>query len=122
MKIYTSYFARAGRLPESIVPISISLWPPKDYRGAAIRTLAPTKGILTEYKASPDWDRYVKRFSAEVLNGLDPDEVLAAIARITGGRDACLLCFERDESKCHRTLVAEWLAANGAGVAGEYRS
>jgi uncharacterized protein (DUF488 family) len=29
---------------------------------------------------------------------------------VTGGRHACLLCFEADPAHCHRTLVAEALA------------
>lgn len=120
MKIYTSYFARAKRLPDGIVPVSISLWPPRDYSGARTQLLAPSKGILSEYKANPDWGRYVERFSAEILSQRDAAAVIGILEGMSGGKDVCLLCFEKDPSACHRSLVAEWLGANGADVAGEY--
>lgn len=120
MRIYTSYFARARQLPEGIVPVSISLWPPRDYSGARTQLLAPSQDILKEYKAEPDWQRYVDRFNGEILAKRDPAGIIAALGRISGGKDVCLLCFERDPSQCHRSLVAGWLKANGADVAGEY--
>ncbi len=34
---------------------------------------------------------------------------LAEAATISDGEPACLLCYERDHAKCHRSLVAEML-------------
>lgn len=120
MKIYTSYFAKEQRIPRDIATVSISLWPPRGWSGIKMNLLAPSRDILTEYKAHPDWGRYVERFNAEVLDKLDPSIIIHMLETMGKGRDVCLLCFERDKDHCHRSLVAEWLKKNGASVAGEY--
>ena len=121
--LYTSYFAAVRRLPANVVPVSISLWPPKGWAGARYTALAPTKDILTSFKANGDWDAYVRRYKDEVLARLDPHAVVAQLTRLSGGRPVALCCFEnisKPGAVCHRTLVAEWLRGAGYEVE-EYR-
>jgi uncharacterized protein (DUF488 family) len=75
--------------------------------------LAPTKGILKEYRASGDWPRYVARFEAlmeerNIPAALRPDEFQNEVC--------CLLCSEATPEQCHRRLVAERLAAHWPAV------
>ena len=121
MRIFTTYFSKVSRLPAGIVPVSISLWPPRGWTGCAMPSLAPSKSILTEYKNNPDWPRYVDRFQSEILARRDPAQILAQLQQLTGGRDAALVCFEREPAQCHRSLVAQWLSANGAGEIKEWQ-
>jgi uncharacterized protein (DUF488 family) len=67
--------------------------------------LAPTQGMLDEYKKQKgDWSLYETRF-LDLMRGRQvehkvPQELIA---------DGCLLCSEDQPDKCHRRLVAEYL-------------
>ena len=69
--------------------------------------LAPTKGIVKEYREDGNWVRYAARFEAlmderNIPAGLDP----LIFETATG----CLLCSESTPEHCHRGLVAERMA------------
>jgi uncharacterized protein (DUF488 family) len=50
----------------------------------------------------------------EVLDRLDPAQVVAEIAAKAGSKVAVLTCYERvgGPDWCHRALAAEWLGAH----------
>jgi uncharacterized protein (DUF488 family) len=71
--------------------------------------LAPSKEMLAEYRADPDWPRYVDQFESlldqrDIPSSLDP--------AVFAGHRLCLLCSEPSPAECHRRLVAQRLAAN----------
>jgi uncharacterized protein (DUF488 family) len=69
--------------------------------------LAPTPGILGDYRGDGDRDRYVARFEAL----MDERGVPAVRDRDRFLREpTCLLCSEATPEHCHRRLVAERLA------------
>lgn len=115
MKIYTSFFGNVKKIEEAgVVPVSISLYPPKWRKWTELRIFAPTKSILFESKGDDD---YTQRFKAEILNKLNPQEVKKLLQTVTGGKDFALLCFERPGDFCHRHLVAQWLREEvGLGI------
>jgi uncharacterized protein (DUF488 family) len=45
------------------------------------------------------------------MQGDRPQAELAQAIVLARGTRACLLCFERDHTTCHRTLVAELITA-----------
>lgn len=51
---------------------------------------------------------YRERYIAEILDRADLE---AVAAELPAGRTAALLCVERDPEACHRSLIAERLAA-----------
>jgi uncharacterized protein (DUF488 family) len=51
---------------------------------------------------------YRERYIAEILDKADLDEVIEALPQEGAG---ALLCVERDPEACHRSLIAERLAA-----------
>jgi uncharacterized protein (DUF488 family) len=51
---------------------------------------------------------YRERYVAEILDRADLD---AVVAELPAGRAAALMCVERDPEACHRSLIAERLAA-----------
>jgi Active DUF488-N3 subclade len=97
----TSYFARSAKHPGAV---SIARFPPKWYTGTRYLPLAPAPEMLK----LEDWDEYRRRYRREVLDVLDPDKVLQDLGTETAGHDIILLCFEKDRTRCHRGLVAEW--------------
>jgi uncharacterized protein (DUF488 family) len=55
----------------------------------------------------------MRRIFAEHLKGTEPQAALAALADRARREPVCLLCLEADPRHCHRTLVAEAVAAGG---------
>jgi uncharacterized protein (DUF488 family) len=52
---------------------------------------------------------YVARYTAEILDRADLGDIVAALP---ADGAAALLCVERDPEACHRSLIAERLAAD----------
>lgn len=70
--------------------------------------LAPTKELLTEYKAGTiDWAGYEK-----IFNKLLADRQVEKLFTADTLNGACFLCAEKTADKCHRRLVAEYLSAH----------
>lgn len=96
----TSYFSSKAWHGKNAVAISRGV--PKWFKGRAYMALAPSWELVR----IKDKDVYTKRYTAEVLNKLEPHKVVKEL-----GDDAVLLCWERSGEFCHRRLVAEWLRA-----------
>ena len=58
----------------------------------------------------------MRRIFAARLAGTEAQAALAALAARARAEPVCLLCLEADPAQCHRTLVAEAVAAGG-GIA-----
>ena len=115
MRIYTSYFAKTRKIPEDIVRVSISLYPPKGYIGKEFKALAPTKEILQSWNRNPDEAKYAREYM-HILDSMNPRDVYEQLFALTRGQDCVLLCFENSDSFCHRHLVSEWMRSAGYQV------
>jgi uncharacterized protein (DUF488 family) len=62
-------------------------------------------GKRSREELAPD---YVERYTREILDGFD---LGALVAELPADGAAALMCVERDPEACHRSLVAERLAA-----------
>lgn len=69
------------------------------------------KGIRDQFKVDRDWDAYTRLFSAYIET---QGESVRAVANLARKVNVCLVCFESDYSRCHRTFVAR--AANRLGA------
>ena len=72
-------------------------------------------GKRSRRELAPD---YTRRYTAEILDGVDLRELVAALPHDGA---AALLCVERDPEACHRSLIAERLAARHAVSTGHPR-
>jgi uncharacterized protein (DUF488 family) len=68
------------------------------------------KPIRDRYRSDGDWAAYTRGFLAN-LKG--QNVVLKEVAQIARRSRACLLCFEADFNRCHRTYVARAAAKLG---------
>jgi len=62
-------------------------------------------GKRSRRELAPD---YRERYTAEILDGADLSELASSLP---DDRAAALFCVERDPEACHRSLIAERLAA-----------
>lgn len=111
MTIVTTYFANIKKLPDNIIPVSISLWPPRGWVGLSYPPLFPTKDILLDVKQTGDHDKYIQEYN-KLLENLDKEQVISDLEKISGGKDVALCCYEKPTNNgfyCHRQLVAAWL-------------
>ena len=81
-----------------------------DIAYAHLPALGCPRPIRKRYKADGDWPAYEKAFAAYLAKQGD---VLAEVRAIAGKTDACLVCFEADFNRCHRSIVARATARSG---------
>ena len=113
VRVFTTYFAKLRKLDNNLVPIAIVRYSPKWYDGKLYQTLVPKAETLLDYKyySDGDWKKF-KREYLEQLERLDPEEVLNDLETMSRGKDVVLVCFEKDNTHCHRSLCAKWLIDN----------
>jgi len=68
------------------------------------------KLVRDRYRRDGDWPVYTRGFLAHLEGQAD---ALAELARIAGRSPSCLVCFEADFNRCHRTYVARAAAKIG---------
>ncbi len=112
MKIYTSYFAKLGKVKN---PISICAKAPDWYKGSQYKTLAPKHGFFKDYKEGKiGIAGYTKQFNSLVLSPLIQSKVVEDLQSFYPDADEItLLCYEKPNDFCHRHLVADWLSSAG---------
>lgn len=108
MKIYTSYYGNIKNLPKNIIPISISLYPPKDYKGLKCEQLYPTLTIWNNWKKNHDKEEYIKDYM-KYLYTLNKNNILDKLNKKSKGKDICLICYELPNDFCHRHYAGLWL-------------
>lgn len=113
MTIYTTSFSRIGRLPDSIVPISICGRAAAWYQGLQYKVLAPKYWFFARYQKNRNKKEFTRHFNADVLASLSADNVVGHLAVLSGGKDVALICHEEPDAFCHWHLVANWLTKNG---------
>lgn len=109
--IYTSYYAKLKKLPNTIIPIGISIGKPKGINILWYPKLQPTHKILYKYKLDKNEAEYEKEYVKCILSTLHPNTVKNELMELSNGNDVCLMCYEK--GFCHRRIVTKWLQEHG---------
>ena len=120
--IYTTYLSNIKNLPndEKTKKYLITRWKPrntidvKKYNLEWAPQLAPTELTLAKYKdGSIDWKEYRQRYIDESFsNPLFIDGLKEIVDYNDKGYDIFLICYEKDDSTCHRSILKEILQIN----------
>ena len=120
--IYTTYLSTLKNLPndEKTKKYLITRWKPrntidvKKYNLEWAPQLAPTELTLAKYKdGSIDWKEYRQRYIDESFsNPLFIDGLKEIVDYNDKGYDIFLICYEKDDSTCHRSILKEILQIN----------
>ncbi len=106
MKVYTSYFARAGKLIQAnVTPIGIALYPPKFFYGSSISCLAPKRYMLNDKLSE---EEYTQLYIGDVLSKINIPILKDTMLRMSNEKDIALLCYEKPGEFCHRHIFSRW--------------
>ena len=114
-KIYTTYLSRMKYIPKGTMKAIIMRFPPFVNEGpdvVHIPELSPTNELFKKYKGDHDWDYFEKEFQNQIETNQDTMEYLDLLIENLddpNGNDVCLICCEKDNTLCHRRLIAEYL-------------
>jgi len=78
--------------------------------------LAPslkTMKLAQQAKTSAQWKTFVKKYRAE-MSAPDASHAIALLAALSHHVDYSVGCYCQDEAHCHRSVLRELLAENGA--------
>ena len=120
--IYTTYLSNLKNLPNDDMTKKElrTRWRPrntidvKKYNLEWAPQLAPTELTLAKYKdGSIDWKEYRQRYIDESFsNPLFIDGLKEIVDYNDKGYDIFLICYEKDDSTCHRSILKEILQIN----------
>lgn len=91
----------------------------RDFYDVWLPNLAPSEALLKEGLAASDdraWKAFVRRYRAE-MNGPESSRVWDLLAALSKTTDLSIGCYCADETRCHRSVMREILAARGAIIA-----
>ena len=109
VELFTSRWQNRALETAPVVAVGISRGSPKfrvGYRYGRLPDLYPDGWML----GVEDDARFEKVYRAK-LDGLGVDRIAAQLVGISaeeGGRPLCLLCYEADPARCHRSAFARW--------------
>ena len=81
-------------------------------------TLAPSADLVARARtaASPrEWNAFVRAYKAEMAKP-EAAHALDLLAALSHHANLSVGCYCEDESRCHRSVLRQLLAARGAGV------
>jgi uncharacterized protein YeaO (DUF488 family) len=81
--------------------------------------LAPSPGTMKlglAAESPKEWDAFVRRYRKE-MSAPDRQHDMALLAALSHATDFSVGCYCEDESRCHRSILRELLAAKGAIIA-----
>lgn len=120
--IYTTYLSNLKNLPndEKTKKLLITRWKPRntiDVKKYGIEwapNLAPTELTLAKYKdGTIDWKEYRQRYIDESFDNKWFLEEIEEIRSLDEkGYDIFLICYEKDDLICHRSILREILIYN----------
>jgi len=111
-----SYFDKKAHFGELM---SISNTEPEGFEvDRKSKTLVPPWEIVDGYKKGRlTWEEYVEAYNKHLSKEWGTTAMPRFLEKFNGDRDITLLCWCRNEERCHRSLVADWLEARGYNVA-----
>jgi uncharacterized protein YeaO (DUF488 family) len=94
-------------------------WAKRDFYDVWLPNLAPSEGLLKAGQAANSdaaWKTFKRRYAAEMK---EPEKarLLDTLAALSHHGAFAVGCYCEDESRCHRSILRELLAARGADIA-----
>ena len=91
----------------------------RDFYDTWLPELAPTPDLMKLGKAvesDEEWEAFAKKYRAEMA-APERSRLIDLLARLSSGSQFSVGCYCEDESRCHRSLLREFLSDRGADLA-----
>jgi uncharacterized protein YeaO (DUF488 family) len=98
--------------------VSKSEYASRNFYDVWFPNLSPSEILLKQSQASDDeksWRAFKRRFAAE-MKSPEASKDLDLLAALSHHANMAIGCYCADESRCHRSILRELLAARGADV------
>lgn len=122
--IYTSYLSNIKNLPKDSYIILITRYN-KVKETENIKwniNLSPSKKLLGDYKNNKVTIKgYTERYLNEIQNNKLAMNSIKNILNMDKNNTIFLVCYEKDYTMCHRTLLGRLLKKIGGNFQGEYK-
>ncbi len=115
--IYTTYYANLRSVPAGAEVYAISNGCPSGVSIPKLWQAVPAWSAVQQYKQTGDWES----FKASYLKLLEVRDSSAWAGLVGSDKDIFLVCYEKDPSVCHRSILAEWLGKRHGLVVKEWR-
>lgn len=91
----------------------------RDYFDLWLPELAPSGPLVSWALSEPwtdkRWNAYARRYLAEMRKPA-PQRLIALLAALSAGADFSIGCYCDDQSRCHRLLLRQLFAEQGAAM------
>ncbi len=90
-----------------------------DWYDVWLPQLAPSAELVKDAQGAesePEWRRFVRRYRSE-MSSPDNSRLIALLAALSHGSHLSVGCYCEDETRCHRSVLRELLAEQGAALA-----
>jgi uncharacterized protein YeaO (DUF488 family) len=94
-------------------------WAARDYFDVWLPALSPSDALVKTARQAAsgrDWQRFARRYRAEMKQP-DADRLLTLLAALSRQTSFSVGCYCQDETRCHRSVLAQLLAEHGADMA-----
>ncbi len=81
----------------------------------------PTMKLAQQAKTPAQWQAFVRKYKAE-MSAPEAKHDLALLAALSHDANFSVGCYCEDEEHCHRSILKQLLAENGADIAGQEKS
>ena len=110
--LFTTYISNIKNIPEEFHKniIIIARYFKSDKFKKDIR-LCPSDWLLKSYKSCEiSWEEFESEFKKQMNTGTTLQAMRELYRRLKNGEDIILVCYEKDDTQCHRRLIREFLS------------
>lgn len=115
--LYTTYLSKMKHLPEGTMTAIIMRMPPMSIQKMEnvfhCPELAPTVATLKAYKATGDWETFKEKFKEQMYTNEETMNYINLLMEALDHNDVAIVCCEKNDAECHRSLIAEYLRELG---------
>lgn len=118
--LYTTYLSNIKNLPEDSIKILItrfrptSTFNPEKYNLIWRPPLAPSEHLFVRHKEGMSWEDFREAYIEQASTDKSFEKCFYEIKQyLEKELDVFLICYEKDDMQCHRSILREIFNCNG---------
>lgn len=75
------------------------------------QVLSPVESLVNNLKSGGEWEYFKEQYIGQISSNPYAKETINQITHeLQQGKNICLICYEKDYSRCHRSLLADFIS------------